>query len=119
MPGEMHMDNCAQLLLQHAKFAPMEDQLKEILWERPHLRFASVASGRYCLVAEGMLVNDLVEDFLWDEYEYAATSVEMASRSSVPVYYNYLPADLPLNRFLARLGELDQADVERAFSLEA
>ena len=95
----------------------MDEQIKEVLWQMEHIRFVSLETGNYCLIVEDTELNDHVEDFLWDEYEYNATRVVMDTPASIPVYYNYLPSDLPAGRFLESLKLLDPVEVERIFRL--
>lgn len=94
----------------------MDENVKEVLWEMPHLKFVSLEKGDYCLMVESINLNDFVEDYLWDEYEYAATQVAMESPTSNPVYYNYLPSDLPLIKFLERLNELNPHEIQQVFN---
>jgi hypothetical protein len=96
----------------------MDEEIKELLWDTSHVNFVSLASGNYCLIVEGTMVNDFVEDHLWDEYEYYATTVTMEAPTSVPIYYNYLPADLPVALFIESLQRLDANEVERIYKLK-
>jgi hypothetical protein len=95
----------------------MEKAIKEVIWEMPHVIFVHMESGDHCLIVEDTEVNDLVEDHLWDEYEYAATSVSMETPASIPVYYNFLAADLPVDRFVEALKGIDPTLVEQVFRL--
>jgi hypothetical protein len=93
----------------------MNDTIKEVLWEMSHLTFVSLDSEDYCLIVESTALNDFVEDHLWDEYQYQATSVSMATASSVAVYYNYLASSLPVARFIEALRLLNPNDVVRIY----
>ncbi|GAA4344657.1 hypothetical protein [Flaviaesturariibacter amylovorans] len=93
----------------------MEQPALNILFEIPHVRFVSLGADGYCLIVEDTAVNDFVEDHLWDDYEYSATSVSMDTEESIPLYYNYLPPELPADEFIEALRRLDPADVEKVF----
>ena len=95
----------------------MDDSLKIVLWELPHVKFVSLASGNYCLMVEGTMLNDFVEDHLWDDYQYHTTAVAMDTPYSIPVYSNYLTADLPVAPFIDALNLLDPVEVERISKL--
>ena len=97
----------------------MEDSIKELLWDLPHINFVSFESGEYCLIVVGTTLNDFVEDHLWDDFEYFKTAVTMETPSSIPVYYNYLPADLPVTTFIEALNQLDPIEVERVSRLNS
>jgi hypothetical protein len=94
----------------------MKEPVKEVLWESAHVKLVSLASGASCLVVEGMQLNDFVEEHLWDHFEYEATSVEMERPASIPVYYNYVPDDVPAARVIDLLNELDPTELEQAFN---
>jgi hypothetical protein len=94
----------------------MKEQIREVWWQMDHVMFVSLAAGNYCLIVEGTALNDFVEDFLWDDYEFDATSVTMEGPASIPVYYNYLAADLPAARFVESLNGLDREEAERVFA---
>ncbi|RYY96562.1 MAG: hypothetical protein EOO11_13200 [Chitinophagaceae bacterium] len=95
----------------------MNEATQVVLWQIPHVLFVRLDTGNYCLIVEGIEVNDYVEDHLWDDYEYSATNVSMDGPRSVPVYYNYLPADLPLEPFLEALGGLDAEVADKIFRM--
>ena len=96
----------------------MKDIIKELLWDLHHVNFVSLESGEYCLIVVSTMLNDFVEDHLWDDYQYHKTAVTMETPSSMPVYYNYLPADLPVPAFIELLNQLDPAEVEKVYQLK-
>lgn len=91
--------------------------MEEVLWEVPHIKIVRLESGEYCLVVEDTELNDFVEDFLWDDYEYQATSVSMQGRSNPAVYYNYFDANFHVDGLIEALNQLDLNEVKRIFSL--
>jgi hypothetical protein len=95
----------------------MENKIKDVLWEVSYIKLAMVESGVYCLIVEDTELNDYVEDFLWDEYKFQATSVEMEAGSSVAVYYNYFDREVPLERIVESLKQLNLNEVERIYRL--
>ena len=90
---------------------------KEVLFEFPHVKLVHLESGAYCLTVEDTELNDYVEDFLWDDYEYQATSVSLEGVSMLAVYYNYFDAGFPIEGVIEALKQLDPNEVERIFRL--
>jgi hypothetical protein len=95
----------------------MNQPILEILWEMPHVKFTRLASGNYCLVVTSMELNDYMEDFLWDDYDFHATSVALETPGSIPVYYNELTPHLPVAKFIEALNRLDPEEVKRIYQL--
>ena len=89
--------------------------MQTILWEIPHVQLVRLESGGYCLIVEDTNVNDFVEDFLWDEYEYDATNVSLPIGSKTAVYANYFHAGFPVERLIESLKLLDAEEVERVY----
>jgi hypothetical protein len=91
--------------------------MEEVLLELPHIKLIHLENGEYCLMVEDTELNDYVEDFLWDDYEYMATTVTMQGRTGPVVYNNFFPADFPIADLIEALKGLDVAEVERVFRL--
>ncbi|GAO42721.1 hypothetical protein [Flavihumibacter petaseus] len=91
--------------------------MEKVLFNIPHVKLVRLDSGRYCLVVEDTLVNDLVEDFLWDDYVYQATTVSVPGKSMPAVYSNYFDDTLPVEALIEMLQQLDPAEVEQAFKI--
>lgn len=89
----------------------------KVLFKILHVELARLDSGRYCLTAEDTMVNDYVEDFLWDEFEYEATTVTINERSNRAVYQNYFPADFPVAPLIEALQQLDANEVARIYGM--
>lgn len=98
----------------------METGIKEVLFQMPHVVLVRLEGGEYCLVVEDTELNDYVEDLLWDNFEYRATSVSQPDRSLPAVYYNYFNepgTDYPIEGVIEALQQLDAGEVERIFRL--
>ena len=91
--------------------------VKEVLLALPHIKLVHLESGVYCLVVEDTLLNDYVEEFLWDDYEYESTEVTIEKGSTLAVYHNYFPANFPIEDVVDSLKEIDVNEVERIFKL--
>lgn len=91
--------------------------MEEVLLELPHIKLVRLESGAYCLMVEDTELNDYVEDFLWDDYEYQSTTVSMQGREMPVVYNNYFDADFPVGGLIEALKQLDVNEVERVFRL--
>jgi hypothetical protein len=91
--------------------------MEEVLLEFPHIRLVRSASGEYCLIVEDAELNDFVEDFLWDDYEYQATSVSVQGNSKPAVYYNYFDAAFNVDELISSLKQLDLTEAERIYRL--
>jgi hypothetical protein len=91
--------------------------VEEVLLELPHIQLVRVDSGAYCLIVEDTQLNDYVEDFLWDDYEYQSTEVAIKEEANLAIYYNYFPADFPIEDVVDSLKEIDVNEVERVFQL--
>lgn len=95
----------------------MQIKVNDVLFEVPHIKLVQLESGDYCLIVEDTVVNDYVEDFLWDDYEYQSTSVSMEGKTTLAIYYNYFDADFPVEGLIEALKTLDVVEVERIFRL--
>lgn len=91
--------------------------VKEVLWEVPHIKLAYLEGGELCLIVEDTELNDYVEDFLWDEYDFIATSVSVAAGARTAIYNNYLDVNIPLKELIEVLSQLDLNEVERIYKL--
>jgi hypothetical protein len=89
----------------------------EVLFKILHVELARLDSGKYCLTAVDTMVNDYVEDFLWDEFEYEATTVALDEGSNRAVYQNYFPADFPVAALIEALQQLDANEVARVYQM--
>jgi len=83
----------------------------------PHIKLVQLESGAYCLSVEDTMLNDYVEDFLWDDYEYQSTEVAIQEGTTLAVYYNYFDADFPIEDVIDSLKQIDVNEVERVFKL--
>ncbi|HEX2533161.1 MAG TPA: hypothetical protein VHK69_05470 [Chitinophagaceae bacterium] len=92
----------------------MEKEGEAVLFELPHIRLVRRVSGLYCLIVEDTELNDYVEDFLWDDFEYATTSVTLQS-SGLPVYTNCFGPGFPVEPLLESLRRLDAREVEQVY----
>ncbi|MDN3656198.1 hypothetical protein QWZ08_11205 [Ferruginibacter paludis] len=90
---------------------------RNTLFEIPHIRLIESDSGLYCLVVEDTELNDYVEDFLWDEFEYQSTSVSRHDRKTPAIYCNYFDANFSKERLLELLNQLDPGEVARIYKL--
>lgn len=95
----------------------MDVNIKEVLWEAPYIKLVKLEQERYCLFVQDTNLNDYVEDLLWDEYEYAETSVAIDAASGVPLYSNYFEPGIPIEKVLALLKGIDLTEVERIYRL--
>ena len=95
----------------------MDVIIKKVLWEVPNVKLVKLESRKYCLIVKGTMLNDYVEDFLWDEYQFEQTSVEIETGSHVAIYYNYFDVTTPVEKVLELLHKLDLNDVERRYGL--
>lgn len=89
---------------------------KQVLFEIPHVTLTQSDDGIYCLIVEDTELNDYVEDFLWDNFEYQATSVTMNNKAKA-TYYNYFEPGLPIDRLVEALKQLDLNEVTRIYKL--
>lgn len=87
------------------------------LFEIPHIRLTQSDSGLYCLEVEDTDLNDYVEDFLWDEFEYKSTSVSRHDKKTPAIYCNYLDANFAKERLIELLNQLDLNEVTRIYKL--
>jgi hypothetical protein len=90
---------------------------KEVLWSMPHIALAYVDSGDLCLTVEDTGLNDYVEDFLWDEFEFGATSVSLQHHSKPAIYHNYFVEGTSVERVIEKLKQLNLKEVERIYGL--
>jgi hypothetical protein len=88
----------------------MDVILKKVLWEVPSIKLVKVESGEYCLIVKGTMLNDYVEEFLWDEYQFEQTSVEIETGSNAATYFNYFDAFTPIEKILELLHKLNLND---------
>jgi hypothetical protein len=95
----------------------MQIKVNDVLFEVPHIKLVHLESGEYCLIVEDTEVNDYVEDFLWDDYEYQSTSVSMEGKTTLAIYYNHFDADFPVDGLIEALKTIDVVEVERIFRL--
>ncbi|MEO8769129.1 MAG: hypothetical protein ABI402_03565 [Ferruginibacter sp.] len=89
---------------------------EEILFSIPHVKLIHSKSGLYCLIVEDGNVNDYVEDFLWDQFEYESTSVSVPAKNSPVIYYNCFERNFTPGGLLEELKKLDAGEVERIYS---
>ena len=87
------------------------------LFEIPHIRLTQTEPGMYCLVVDSTELNDYVEDFLWDDFEYQTTSVSLHNTSALATYYNYLDAGIPTKQLVDALNQIDLNEVARIVKL--
>ncbi|KIC94378.1 hypothetical protein [Flavihumibacter solisilvae] len=93
----------------------MQISVKKVLFEIPHIQLAQLESDEYCLIVEDTELNDLVEDFLWDEYVYESTFVSSEGRDKPAIYFNTFGAGLPVEGLIERLRAINQVEVESIF----
>lgn len=93
----------------------MQIGVKKILFEIPHIRLAQLESDEYCLIVEDTELNDLVEDFLWDDYIYESTFVTSEGRDRPAIYFNTFGVGLPVVELIERLRTINQVEVESIF----
>ena len=111
------MVNCWLPYLQQINPCDVFVMVSEVLFEIPHVQLVRLESRAYCLIVEDMMLNDYVEDFLWDHYEYESTSVTIPGRGMPPVYHNCFNENFPVQGLLDLLKQLDVNEVERVYRL--
>ncbi|CAN5162675.1 hypothetical protein BH11BAC5_BH11BAC5_30950 [soil metagenome] len=90
---------------------------RDTLFEIPHIRLIKSDTGLCCLVVESTELNDYVEDFLWDEFDYQSTSVSLQDKKMPAIYYNYFDANFSKERLIELLNQLDLQEVTRIYKL--
>ena len=93
----------------------MDIVVKTLLFEIPHIRLVLLESNEYCLIVEDTELNDLVEDFLWDDYVYDSTFVSSEGRNTPAIYYNYFGVGVPVDALIEKLQTINQVEIEGIF----
>ena len=95
----------------------MDGSIRDVLWEVSYIKLVQLDNSEYCLIVEDTELNDFVEDFLWDDFEFQATSVEVQRETNITVYYNYFDSSVEIDKVREALKQLDLNEVERIYRL--
>ena len=95
----------------------MDGSIRDVIWEVSYIKLVQLDNGEYCLIVKDAELNDFVEDFLWDDFEFQATSVEVQRETNITVYYNYFDSSVEIDKVREALKQLDLNEVERIYRL--
>jgi hypothetical protein len=95
----------------------MDNAINDVLWEVPHIKLVRAKSGAYCLIVEDTELNDFVEDYLWDDFEFQTTTVRIEEGTTLAIYYNCFDETIEIEKVIEMLRHIDLNEVERIYKL--